>query len=313
MVEVRRQVEAQVRVVRHQRAPVLGAPAGHGPLVAADLLLGAGERVLQERHAVVAPAQVLDRAARAAVEGNRAGGARRGFGRGLRLRRGRGLAEAAEEGCAAGRVGDRRSGVERRGAEHVAEERRRADRRTERAGVRLVVLRRAGVEVERELEGERLADHRAVERGPRLELRDLEGAVLRRQRVARHVGVHAVGIRLQRRAQRGRVVLQRALCRAAQADRLQFDVARQYRVAGARAEQRSQRAARLPPDHVDLEQAVLRGHPALQEHRVVLVVRVDVRHAVHVAQDARRTMQLRQRDRRVLDLSGRVGAGERQR
>ena len=58
------------------------------------------------------------------------------------------------------------------------------------------------------------------------------------------------------------------------------------------ADQLRQRAARLAAQHVDLEQPVLCLHPALQEERVVLVESVDVRHAVDVAHDARGPMQL---------------------
>ena len=62
----------------------------------------------------------------------------------------------------------------------------------------------------------------------------------------------------------------------------------------APSEQLGQRAAGLPAQYVDLEQAILRLHPALQEERVVFVERKDVRHAVHVAQNPRGTMQPRQ-------------------
>ena len=55
-------------IVGHQRSPVLGEPARHGPLVAADLQLRARERVAQQRHGVVALAQVAQGALRRGVE-----------------------------------------------------------------------------------------------------------------------------------------------------------------------------------------------------------------------------------------------------
>jgi len=124
--------------------------------------------------------------------------------------------------------------------------------------------------------------------------------------MTRDIGIHAVGVGLQRGAHDRRVRVERPLRGASQPDRLQFHVTRQ----GPRAEQFGERSARLATQHVDLEQPVLRGDPPLQEDRIVLVERVDVGHAVDVTQDLSGSMQLRQVDALGLDLSRWIRAGE---
>ena len=138
------------------------------------------------------------------------------------------------------------------------------------------------VGVEREAERQDLRDRQRVEHRPRLDvgLGQLERGVLGRERVRREPGVHAVRVRLERRAALRRDRRLRAQRCAAKAERPQLGVAREC----ARAEQLGERAARLAAARIHLEQPVLRVQVADHEVRVVVALGEDVRHAERVAQ-----------------------------
>ena len=85
---------------------------------------------------------------------------------------------------------------------------------------------------------------------------------------------------------------QRTLGGPPQPDRARLDVAGQRGL----AEQLGERAGRLPPGDVHLEQPVAGVHPALQEEQVVLVERLDVGDALDVADHRRGCAQAGQAD-----------------
>ena len=179
------------------------------------------------------------------------------------------------------RVGHGGGRIEGCGPEEVLEEERGPVEPEGSAGL-LVADERHGavdvVEVEGEPEGDPLRHRQRVERCPGREPGQLQRPVLGRQRVGGGRRVHALGIGLERRAGAGRGEGQRALRGAAQPERAELHVPGQRH----RPEQLRERAARLTPSDVHLEEPVLRVHPALQEEEVVLVQGVDVGDSIRV-------------------------------
>ncbi len=169
----------------------------------------------------------------------------------------------------AARVRNRGVGVEARRAPEVEVEERVRPRRAECGLIAQESQRGDRIVIERLLESDQLADRQAVQGRPGRDRRDLERAVLDRQRAAGRPGIHALGVGCERAARTLRCCRPGTFSGATQADGAQENVVRQAR----RAHELCDRATRDTPEVIHLEKALASVRPALQEIEIVLVVR----------------------------------------
>ena len=113
-------------------------------------------------------------------------------------------------------------------------------------------LRVVDIQVERQAKRNQLADHDAVQRCPRLSLRDFQHRVLRWQWLGVQKEIHAIGVGLQPGPGLGRQCRQRPLRGTAQSKGAQLDITVQRRLSrAARPVSRFPGAARNPSGRND--------------------------------------------------------------
>ncbi len=289
-------VQAQMRVVGHDRVSAVGMLPGNHPPVGAGAVVCAADGRSQQGDVpdtLHIPVQAVDHRVTDTVQvPPSAGRTCAPFGR-LQARARR--AGNGDDARGLEEVRDADSIVHRGGAREILGEERRAVEADSFADGLVGRQAHGAVDhpgIEAELEGEQLADDQRVDRRPALDLRELQRAVLGRQLVGRRQeGVDAVGIGLDPGFLIGRHVLPGFQCAAAKAQRAQLDIAAQ----GARAEQFGQGPGGYSAKVVHLEQAVAGVQEATHVVDVVFGVADDRRDTVGVGVDGNRRGQLRHR------------------